>query len=231
MVYCYVSMAIIASEIIETVRDLLAEDNQKFFKPRTFVQAINSGMWYAYPKVATINEYTFLKKGTITITSTDVTNKVRSYPLQARTIWVSDFIRVDLSVDYRPLYNNGLTDRWLNSEYDYYIDGSNLVLTFDPPDPGTITYYYKGLPDRLKKDTDPIPDFPDFFFNFFVEYAKWYCKVKENDGDITDAEGKTLVSFDPVLFELENAKAMLNDMDGRPRQFVPNWDMVMDFDP
>lgn len=215
-------MSILASDVINTAKGLIAEDNPKFFTEPFMIQGLNSAIVYGYNAVSS-PEYRFLKKGTITISSTDVTNKKRDYALPSRTYYVSNYVLRPQNIDYRPKYVDGVNDRWLSEELDYYIDGTNFILTFDPEAPATITIWHKALPARITKATDTITEFPDVFFNFFVEYLVWYCKRREMDGD-TVPKGM-------VVEELNLAIAMLNEISGKPRGFEPNWDAVEDWDP
>lgn len=220
-------MAIKVSEVISLVRGLVAEPVEKFFKIPFLILAFNSAQEHAFTELMSISEFQWLTKNTITITAQNVTDALRIYPLPDRTVYVSNYVRKDCDAriadrDFRPKFNNGSADAWLIELLDYSINLPNFVLHYDPTETGTIELWSKALPARIADETVSVTFFPDFFFNYFVEYLAWYCQRREAD-ELPQSEPR-------IQGELLKCRALLNNAGGRPTGFQPNWEGAPDYD-
>lgn len=219
-------MAIKVSEVISLVRGLVAEPVEKFFKTPFLILAFNSAQEHAFTELMSISEFQWLTKSAITIDSAAVTAKTRSYALPDRTVYVSNYTTDRNSRianrDFRPKFNNGSADTWLIELLDYSVSLPNLVLHYDPTETGTIEFWYKALPARISNETASVTFFPDFFFNYFVEYLTWYCQRREAD-ELPQSQPR-------IQAELLKCRALLNNAGGRPTGFQANWDNVCDWD-
>lgn len=219
-------MSIQVSEVIRTVLGLNIDPNQKLFNTPYLILAFNAAAEHAFTELHNISEWQWLQKGTITIDSAAVTAKTRSYALPDRTMYVSNWARDrDARItdrDFRPVFNNGLDDTYLLELVDYSVSLPNFVLHYDPEETGTITFWYKALPARITNEDQTFTGFPDFFFNYFVEYMTWYCMRRNEDVDPRQ---------DPIIArEIFKLRGILNNAGGKPDGFVPNWDNVCDYD-
>lgn len=219
-------MSIKVAQVIDFTRGLVAEPVEKFFKTPFLLLSFNAAQEHAFTELMSISEFQWLVKGTITIDSDDITATNRIYALPDRTVYVSNY-KTDLgarraNLDLGPKFNNGTDDTWLLELHDYSVSLPNLVLHYDPTETGTIEFWYKALPARVQDETAEVTFFPDFFFNYFVEYLVWSCQRREAD--------ELPQSAPRIAAELLKCRALLNNAGGRPTGFQANWDGAHDHD-
>ena len=220
-------MAIAVKDIIQQAGGLLDDDEGKseYFPEPFWLRAVNAAVRQAYRFCYDATEYVFLLNTDIAITSGNVTAGDKSYPLPARTVYVSDYCdsRGDENLDKRPLLKAGsdATGTRLVRQRDYTVDSLNIVLTDAPVTTGNIEINYKQLPARILKTNQDIPSLPDYFEDFLVEYCVWYSERRLDDGRwMKDQYLMTLA---------QECRGILTDMDGRMRQFEPSWPADPDY--
>lgn len=200
------------AELITNARGILDEEYPSFFQPYHLLQGINYAQEYAYLFVADATEYFGLKRGTITITQTNVNNGDTTYPLPSRTFYISDYYDEYREEDLRPKLGNTTLRLFL----DYSTDGSNIVLKQAPTTPTTLTFHYKSLPPRINEQTGTI-DLPDFFFNALLELTVFHCMRR--DENIRPEQDGLIKS---TLLQLRQT---IINLHGKPRTWRVYWNV------
>jgi hypothetical protein len=220
-------MAIKVNDILEQCRELIDDDEVKseYYKDVFWIRGLNSAVRQVYKYCFDATEYAFLLNTNIVISSTDVTNAVRSYALPARTIYVSNYCdaRGNTDLDLRPLLKagNDTTGSRLIYQNDYTLDGNNIVLISAPTTSGNIEVNYKQIPARIKKITEDVPILPDFFEDFLVEYCIWYSQRRLEDGNYLNNRFLESLALE--------ARGILTAQSGRLGQFEPSWPADPDY--
>ncbi len=217
-------MSIKVSDLIQAVRGLVSEDEEKYFKDTFFILAFNGATLHAFSQLQTISEFMWLVPGSITITAAHVTNGTRIHALPDRTGYVSNYcFNANLpDRDWRPKLIVGADTTVLYDTQDYSISLPNFVLHNDPVSEGTIEFWYKAPPARVNNPIDPLTYLTDHAFNYYVEYGVWYAERRdENENPLTDPR---------IQAELFALSRLLTNAGGLAKGFESNWDDVAGYD-
>ena len=214
-------MAIKVIELVKQARGLVDDDEVKseYYSDPFWLRAVNAAVRSIYRFCYDSTEYSFLLNTDIVISAADVTNKVVSYSLPARTIQVSDYCVPygTIDTDYRPMFKEGVatTGSKLILECDYYLSSDKFVLILPPANSGNIEINYKALPARVTKITASITELPELYEDFLIEYIVWYGMRRLEDGRFLNDK-----ALNDLALELRGIQVNLS---GKPRQFEPNW--------
>lgn len=219
-------MSIKAADVIKTIRGLITEDNAQFFANTFLVYAINAAQNFAFGFCYDAREDVFKQSTTITIDSAAVTAGTLDYDLPDGTVYVSDYCVSSRFAgtrhDYRPRFINGSTETPYIAEIHYTLTESKFRLLSAPTQTGTIKIWYKVHPAAIVKPTAVMTTWPNFFFNYFVEYVKWFCERKD--------ENEMPGTIPQIQRELMQARGILTGMLGKTRRMGPDWSMVNEYE-
>lgn len=215
-------MSIKINELMNEFRTLIVDEPPKHWKDHHLRNHLNQGLRFAWGWLSRATETIFLEKQTITITQANVDAKDTIYPLEANSIFVSNYCNKDYEqsskgFDFRPKLITSSDESVLIYKMDYLVPLPNIMLSQAPTETGSIELWAKKFPTRITKDTQ-ILAYPEVMFDPILELAIFYAKRRDENPEDDNF----------IVQQLDQTLDLMRTTGGYPSGFEPDWYNVYD---
>lgn len=216
-------MSIKISDLLSEMEGLLDDEHKQYWEANDYRRHINQAVRLAFGWLYTANEAIFLEPATITVDATAVSTEQITFPLPARTLFVSHYDNQKYEgarggFDFKPIFLGSAGDSCkLKPLEDYLVGLPNLIMSRAFQSEGTIALWVKKFPERVVDNTGEIA-LPEFFFDLLLEIGLHYARRKDRNPEKETS----------IVWAREQCLQMAKLQIGFPTAFKVDWDNLPD---